>query len=54
MTTSPRPKIEGYFLVRDRHGRPKVDDLASLPEPIKAMLTPEDWEYLRGLKNANT
>ena len=52
--TNPRAKIEGYFLVRDQHGKPRVDDLATLPEPIKAMLTPEDWAYLKGLQNADT
>lgn len=36
-----------FGLVRDRHGRPKVDgDPSDLPQPIKDMLTPEDWAYL--------
>jgi len=48
-----KPKWEGYFLVRDKDGNPKVDDLATLPEQIKQVLTPSDWAYLEA-KNANS
>lgn len=50
----PAPKLQMFGLVRDKDGRPKVDgDPEGLPEQIKAMLTPEDWAYLRG-KNGNS
>lgn len=38
----PRPKIEMYGLVRDKNGKPKVDNPQNLhPEQVK-MLTPEE------------
>lgn len=44
-----------FGLVRDKHGRPKVDgNPDDLPEPIKAMLSAEDWAYLRSRENADT
>lgn len=43
----PKPKVQLYGLVRDAAGKPKIDgDPKDLPEPIKAMLTPEEREEL--------
>jgi hypothetical protein len=51
----PDPKIDAYGLVRDKNGWPKIDmPLEQIPEPIKMMLSPEDWEYLKGIQNGNT
>lgn len=41
--------MKGYSLVRDKHGRPKVDDPSTLPPQILMMLSDDDLEYL-GLK----
>lgn len=45
-----KPKIVLFGLVRDKDGKPVVDgDWRDLPEPIKAMLTDEDRDYLETL-----
>lgn len=45
----PAPKVKVFGLVRDKHGRPRVDGKPEdLPDEIKSLLTPEDWAYLRG------
>ena len=36
-------KWKGFALVRDKDGRPKIDDPATLPEEIKEMLTDEEY-----------
>jgi len=46
------PKFFG--LIRDKNGRPKVDgDPHDLPSEIQAMLTDEDWQYLKDKHNGN-
>lgn len=42
----PEPEFRALGLVRDKNGRPKVDDPASLPDEIKAMLSEEDKAWL--------
>lgn len=49
---SAKPKLELYALVRDKDGRPKVDDPHNLPPQIKAALTAEDLAFL-GLEEAH-
>lgn len=46
--TPPRPQVRGYALVRDAQGNPKIDDPDSLPEEIRAMLTPEERRAIYG------
>ena len=46
MRQSPTPKLKLFALVRDRDGRPKVDDPSTLPPEIVAALSPEDRAYL--------
>lgn len=42
----PTPQIRAFALVRDAHGRPKIDDPDNCPPEILAMLTPEEREAL--------
>lgn len=35
----PAPKVQMFGLVRDKHGKPLVDDPKNLHPAIKAMLT---------------
>lgn len=42
-----KPRLACYGLVRDPQGRPKIDgNPHDLPQQIKDLLTPEDWDYL--------
>jgi hypothetical protein len=39
-----RPKFEGYFLVRDKDGKPKIDgDPRHLPQPIIQMMSDSEF-----------
>ena len=38
-------KFKGFGLVRDKDGKPKIDNPATLPQQLKDMLT--DAEYLK-------
>lgn len=39
-------KFKGYALVRDKNGKPKIDDPYSIPKPIFDMLTEQEKEDL--------
>jgi len=41
-----RAEARGAALVRDKDGRPKVDDPANLPEELRALLTVEERHQL--------
>ena len=45
-TAVPEPEIRVIALVRDKDGRPKVDDPRSLPQQIIDQLSQEDREWL--------
>lgn len=47
-------KIKAYALVRDKHGRPKVDDPSTLPPEIINALSKEDLEYIYGPHSHNS
>ena len=34
-----RSKFKGFALIRDKNGKPKIDDYKNCPQEIKAMLT---------------
>ena len=36
-------KFKGYGLVRDRNGKPRIDDPATLPQQIKDQLTDDEY-----------
>ena len=36
--------LKGFALIRDKNGKPKIDDYKSCPDEIKAMLTKEERE----------
>lgn len=42
MTPLPKPKIQLFGLVRDKDGKPVVDDPKNLHPALKAMLTPAE------------
>ena len=44
--TAPKIKLKGYALVRDEHGKPKIDNPMNLPKPIFDMLTEEEKEEI--------
>jgi len=37
-------KIKAHALVRDKNGKPKIDNYATCPESIKAALTKQEKE----------
>lgn len=39
-------KIKAYGLVRDKNGRPKVDDVTAIPPEVWETLSEEDKRYL--------
>ena len=43
-TKAQKVKIKGYGLVRDKDGRPLIDDYNKCPEELKALLTTEERE----------
>ena len=44
MTKAANAKIKGFGLVRDKNGKPKIDDYKNCPKEIKAMLTKKEKE----------
>lgn len=44
--TAKKIKIKGFGLVRDKYGKPKIDDYKNCPDEIKAMLTTKEKEEL--------
>lgn len=45
-------KVTAFCLVRDRHGKPRFDDINNIPEPIWQMLTPEEQKDIENERNA--
>ena len=43
----PKPKMKAYGLVRDKNGKPKVDDINNCPPEILNMLTKQEIEELK-------
>ena len=43
-------KWTGYCLVRDKDGKPKIDDPATLPQQIRDMLTDDEYFEIYGEK----
>ena len=41
-------KFRGFGLVRDKDGKPKVDDPDSLPQEIRDILTDEEYLEILG------
>ena len=39
-----KAKMKGFGLVRDKHGKPKIDDYKNCPQVIKDMLTQKEKE----------
>lgn len=39
-------KVSAFFLVRDKDGRPKVDDIHNCPNEILAMMTSDEIQNL--------
>ena len=42
--SAKKAKFKGFALVRDKGGKPKIDDYKNCPEEIKAMLTQTEKE----------
>lgn len=48
-------KFKGNGLVRDKDGKPKIDDYENCPEDIKALLTKEEREvFENGINTHNS
>ena len=43
-TNAGKIKLKGFGLVRDKNGKPKIDDYKSCPKEIKDMLTKQEKE----------
>ncbi len=41
-----KTELKGFVLVRDKNGKPKIDDYKNCPDEIKALLTPAEKEEL--------
>ena len=39
-------KFKGFVLIRDKNGKPKIDDYKNCPQEIKNMLTKTEKEEL--------
>ena len=39
-----KAKLKGFGLVRDKNGKPKIDDYKNCPQEIKDMLTKKEKE----------
>ena len=39
-------KVKAFGILRDRKGRPKLDDWYNIPDEISVGLTDEDWDYI--------
>jgi len=47
MDVNAKPfEFKGFALVRDKNGKPKIDDYKNCPDEIKAMLTNQEREDL--------
>ena len=53
MSSANKPKMKGYALIRDKNGRPKIDDINHIPKEIWEILTDEDKEYIHGAYTLN-
>ena len=42
--TSQPGKFKGFVLIRDKDGKPKIDDYKNCPDEIKALLTQKERE----------
>jgi hypothetical protein len=50
MSNTRRPKFEGYMLVRDKNGKPKIDgDPRKLPQQIIQMMS--DSEFAEAIED---
>lgn len=43
-TKATKAKLKGFGLVRDKNGKPKIDDYKNCPQEIKDMLTQKEKE----------
>jgi hypothetical protein len=43
--TAQKTELKGYALIRDKNGKPKIDDYENCPEAIKLMLTDEERQH---------
>ena len=39
-----KAKLKGFGLVRDKNGKPKIDDYKNCPQELKDMLTKQERE----------
>jgi len=49
-----KAKWKAFGLVRDKNGRPKIDNLSKIPKEIWDMLTPEEQEEITHGKERTT
>ena len=43
-TKAEKAKMKGFGLIRDKNGKPKIDDYKNCPQEIKDMLTKTEKE----------
>jgi len=54
MKGTSQPKTQLFGLVRDKDGKPKIDDLDNIPKPIWDMLTREEQEEISHGRNSHS
>lgn len=46
-TQAMKVKLKGFALIRDKDGKPKIDNWKKCPDEIKLMLTEEERAYFK-------
>lgn len=47
-------KFKAFGLVRDKDGRPKIDDIHNIPDPIWDMLTEAEQQEIENVRNSRS
>lgn len=52
--TESRPgRMTAFGLVRDANGKPKIDDIFNIPEPIWNLLTEDEQQEIENVRNTS-
>ena len=52
--SAQRGKFKAFGIVRDKYGKPRIDDPDNLPKEIWDMLTPEEQQEIENGKRRNS
>jgi len=54
MQSLSKGKVQLFGLVRDKDGKPKIDDIHNIPEPIWNMLSKSEQQEIENGRNSRT